>query len=104
MAGLSLAWLLADERVGQIVVGPGRPEHLEPVREALAAPLSAPSATSSARCLGLMRVLVLSMATCASTLTPAACLEAMAEVLAALARGEAYMPLRSVMRAPGAAG
>ena len=40
MAGLSLAWLLADERVGQIVVGPGRPEHLEPVREALSAPLS----------------------------------------------------------------
>jgi aryl-alcohol dehydrogenase-like predicted oxidoreductase len=40
MAGLSLAWLLADERVGQIVVGPGRPEHLEPVREALAAPLT----------------------------------------------------------------
>ena len=41
MAGLSLAWLLADERVAQIVVGPGRPEHLEPVREALGAPLSA---------------------------------------------------------------
>jgi aryl-alcohol dehydrogenase-like predicted oxidoreductase len=39
MAGLALAWLLADDRVGQIVVGPGRPEHLEPVREALAAPL-----------------------------------------------------------------
>jgi len=41
MAGLALAWLLADERVSQIVVGPGRPEHLAPVREALAAPLSA---------------------------------------------------------------
>ncbi|MEA2198853.1 MAG: hypothetical protein QOJ25_2904 [Solirubrobacteraceae bacterium] len=38
MAGLALAWLLADERVGQIVIGPGRPEHLEPVREALSAP------------------------------------------------------------------
>ena len=35
MAGLALAWLLADERVTQIVVGPGRPEHLEPVREAI---------------------------------------------------------------------
>jgi aryl-alcohol dehydrogenase-like predicted oxidoreductase len=41
MAGLALAWLLADERVGQIVVGPGRAEHLEPVREALSAPLKA---------------------------------------------------------------
>jgi len=42
IAGAALAWLLADPRVGQIVVGPGRPEHLVPVREALQAPLSAP--------------------------------------------------------------
>ena len=41
MAGVALAWLLADDRVTQIVVGPGRPEHLEPVREALAQPLAA---------------------------------------------------------------
>jgi aryl-alcohol dehydrogenase-like predicted oxidoreductase len=41
MAGLALAWLLADERVTQIVVGPGRPEHLTPVREALARPITA---------------------------------------------------------------
>jgi len=40
MAGLALAWLLADSWVTQVVVGPGRPEHLEPVREALASPLS----------------------------------------------------------------
>jgi len=40
MAGLSLAWLLADERITQIVVGPGRPEHLGPVREAIELPLS----------------------------------------------------------------
>ena len=40
MAGASLAWLLADPRVSQVVVGPGRPEHLEPVREALAHPLA----------------------------------------------------------------
>ncbi len=39
MAGLALAWLLADDRVTQIVVGPGRPEHLVPVREALERPL-----------------------------------------------------------------
>jgi aryl-alcohol dehydrogenase-like predicted oxidoreductase len=42
MAGLALAWLLADERVTQIVVGPGRPEHLAPVGEALRHPLTAP--------------------------------------------------------------
>jgi aryl-alcohol dehydrogenase-like predicted oxidoreductase len=41
LPGLALAWLLADDRVAQVVVGPGRPEHLEPVREALANPLSA---------------------------------------------------------------
>ena len=40
MAGLALAWLLADERVAQIVVGPGRPEHLAPVREALDHPVT----------------------------------------------------------------
>jgi aryl-alcohol dehydrogenase-like predicted oxidoreductase len=39
LAGLALAWLLADDRVSQIVVGPGRPEHLAPVREALDHPL-----------------------------------------------------------------
>src|SRR5215831_17808469 len=41
MAGLALAWLLADDRVTQIVIGPGRPEHLAPVREALTHPLTA---------------------------------------------------------------
>ncbi len=39
-AGLALAWLLADERIAQIVVGPARIEHLDPVSEALAAPLA----------------------------------------------------------------
>jgi aryl-alcohol dehydrogenase-like predicted oxidoreductase len=40
MAGLALAWLLGDQRVTQVVVGPGRPEHLAPVREAIERPLS----------------------------------------------------------------
>jgi aryl-alcohol dehydrogenase-like predicted oxidoreductase len=40
MAGTALAWLLADERISQVVVGPGRPEHLEPVREAIEHPLT----------------------------------------------------------------
>jgi aryl-alcohol dehydrogenase-like predicted oxidoreductase len=40
MAGVALGWLLADRRVAQIVVGPGRPEHLAPVREALEHPLT----------------------------------------------------------------
>ena len=40
MAGLALAWLLADERVAQVVVGPGRPEHLAPVAEALEHPVT----------------------------------------------------------------
>ena len=40
MAGLALAWLLADHRVTQVVIGPGRPEHLTPVAEALEHPLT----------------------------------------------------------------
>jgi len=35
MAGLALAWLLAQDEITAVVVGPGRPEHLGPVREAL---------------------------------------------------------------------
>jgi aryl-alcohol dehydrogenase-like predicted oxidoreductase len=34
-ATLAFAWLLGDERVTTIVVGPRRPEHLEPARRAL---------------------------------------------------------------------
>jgi ornithine cyclodeaminase/alanine dehydrogenase-like protein (mu-crystallin family) len=51
-----------------------------------------------------MRVLMLSHQDVAAALPPRACAEAMAAVLTAQARGETYHPLRSVMRAPGAAG
>jgi aryl-alcohol dehydrogenase-like predicted oxidoreductase len=40
MAGLALAWLLAGDRVAQIVIGPGSPRQLAPVTEALDSPLS----------------------------------------------------------------
>jgi aryl-alcohol dehydrogenase-like predicted oxidoreductase len=40
MAGAAIAWLLADPRITQVVVGPGRPEQLAPVAEALQHPLS----------------------------------------------------------------
>lgn len=39
-AGLALAWLVADARVDSFIVGPRRPEHLDPVREALGLELS----------------------------------------------------------------
>jgi aryl-alcohol dehydrogenase-like predicted oxidoreductase len=39
MAGLALAWLLAQPDLAALVVGPMRAEHLEPVSEALAHPL-----------------------------------------------------------------
>ncbi|HEX3493304.1 MAG TPA: ornithine cyclodeaminase family protein [Streptosporangiaceae bacterium] len=51
-----------------------------------------------------MRVLVLSHRDVLAALPAAACAEAMAEVLAAQARGEAYVPLRSMMIPPDAAG
>jgi aryl-alcohol dehydrogenase-like predicted oxidoreductase len=41
MAALALAWLLADERVAQVVVGPGSAAQLAPVAEAVKHPLSA---------------------------------------------------------------
>jgi 1-deoxyxylulose-5-phosphate synthase len=41
IAVLALAWLLASPNVTSIVVGPMRPEHLEPVRQALEHPLDA---------------------------------------------------------------
>ena len=40
LAGLALGWLLDDERVSQVVIGPGRPEHLAPVAEALRQPVT----------------------------------------------------------------
>jgi len=51
-----------------------------------------------------MRVLILSHRDVLAALTPQRCAEAMAEVLAAQARGETYLPLRSLMVPPGAAG
>ena len=41
IAGLSLAWLLSDDRITGIVVGPRKPEHFEPIREALNTHLNA---------------------------------------------------------------
>ena len=40
-AGLALAWCLSHPDLTAVVVGPRRPAHLEPVREALEHPLSA---------------------------------------------------------------
>jgi ornithine cyclodeaminase/alanine dehydrogenase-like protein (mu-crystallin family) len=51
-----------------------------------------------------MRVLVLSHRDVLAALPPSACAEVMATVLAEHARGETYMPLRSVMMPPDAAG
>jgi len=52
MAGLALSWLLSNPDVSAIVVGPGSPAQLEPVREALASPLDGAARESIARLLG----------------------------------------------------
>jgi aryl-alcohol dehydrogenase-like predicted oxidoreductase len=52
MAGLALAWLLAEPRLSAAVVGPARPEHLAPVREALAQPLEASERDALSRLFG----------------------------------------------------
>ena len=41
MAGVALAWLLGEPGVSQVVIGPGTPEHLLPLVEAVDRPLSA---------------------------------------------------------------
>ncbi len=41
MAGLSLGWLLANPDVTAVVIGPGRPDQLDVVAQALARPLGA---------------------------------------------------------------
>ncbi len=51
-----------------------------------------------------MGLLILSHADVVAALAPDACAEAMAEVLAANARGEAFFPLRNVAAPPGANG
>ncbi len=51
-----------------------------------------------------MSVLVLDHAAVVSLLPMEACVDVMADALAALARGEAHQPLRTVVRPPGAAG
>jgi aryl-alcohol dehydrogenase-like predicted oxidoreductase len=40
MAAVALGWLLGDPRIGQIVIGPGRPEHLQPIADAVEQPLT----------------------------------------------------------------
>jgi aryl-alcohol dehydrogenase-like predicted oxidoreductase len=51
LAGMALGWLLADERVTQIVIGSGRPEHLAPVTEALEFPVTDEERTAIDRAL-----------------------------------------------------
>ncbi len=52
----------------------------------------------------MSRVLVLDEHAVTRLLTPAVCIEVMADALAALARGDVHQPLRTGMRPPGAAG
>jgi aryl-alcohol dehydrogenase-like predicted oxidoreductase len=52
MAGLALGWLLAGQRVTQIVIGPGRPAHLAPVGEALEHPLTPDEQAAVERAIG----------------------------------------------------
>jgi aryl-alcohol dehydrogenase-like predicted oxidoreductase len=52
MAGLALAWLLAEPRLSAAVVGPARPAHLDPVREALEHPLEAADRDELSRLFG----------------------------------------------------
>ena len=54
MARLALGWLLGDDRVTQIVVGPGSPAQLAPVAEAIEHPLTAAERTEIESALALL--------------------------------------------------
>src|ERR1700730_13076001 len=55
LAGLALGWLLSDDRVNPIVLGPGRPEHLAPVTEALKHPVTRAERIEIEQAVGLGR-------------------------------------------------
>ena len=84
-----------------VVVGPRRPEHLEPVREALSLDLSPAEQRGSRLALPLMAILVLTQTEVEQLLDMEGCMDAMAEVLEALARGELFQPLRMLAFPPG---
>ena len=54
MAGLALGWLLGDDRVTQVVIGPGSPAQLAPVTEAIEHPLTADERTAIESALALL--------------------------------------------------
>ncbi len=102
-AGLALAWALASPHVTAVVIGPRRPEQLRPALDAVrASPLSARARDDRGAL--RMSLLILSERDVEQLLAMDECIEAMADVLAALARGELYQPLRFVLRPPDAAG
>ena len=98
-AGLALAWALSVPDVTAVVIGPNRPEQLGPAVEALGAPLT-PASTRRPGGGVSMSLLVLDESDVRALLDMESCVEAMADVLAELERGEASMPLRFVMRPP----
>ena len=99
MAGLALAWLLG---VPEITGGRRRADacRAPPARQrgAVAGALDR-GAGPSAR---VVPVIVLSERDVRELLDMESCIEAMTEVLASLARGELFNPLRSIARPPGA--
>ncbi len=80
--------------------GPSRAAHLAPVLASLDISLTA-GGTRANRLVLRMSVRILSEADARRLLPMGECIEAMAEVLAALAREELYNPLRSIFFPPG---
>ncbi len=101
---VALAWVLAQENVAQLIVGPARPEHLAAVTRGNR--LAAHRRRVQGACKDLLRmsVLVLGHEDIHAVLAVGECEREMASVLVAHARGEAYMPLRSIVAPPGAPG
>ena len=102
MAGLALAWLLAQDEITAVVVGPGRARAARPGR-ARRSRLRLDRSRDSPTDGGVrVSVLVLTDADVRELLDMESCIEAMTGVLAALQRDELSMPLRFVFRPGGA--
>ena len=99
MAALAIAWLLHLPEITAVVVGPSRLEHLAPVQRGAGRHPGRRRARRAGEDLPVS-VLVLGEDDVRATLDMPRCIAAMEGVLAALARGEVSMPLRTIFRVP----
>ena len=99
-ATLAVAWVLGNPQVTAVVVGPRRPEQLATAVAATELELSAGATRRAGRVVRVSELLVLGHDDVKRLLPMGECVELMETVLADLARGSVWQPLRFVVRPP----